>query len=211
VDASVLFRRVNKIPTGGNKETKWKTEGKAIQKLPHLGIHPIYSHKTQTLLWMPGSACWWKPDMAVSWDALPEPDIQRRKLVANHWIEYRGPWWRSCRRNWRSWGGLKTHGGSNSVNNLNPWSSQGLDHQPDNTHEVTHGTVHICGRGWPCWTSVGGEALGPEGVQCPSVGECQGRRTGVGGSTLIEAGGGEMGWRSFWRGDVERGKHLKCK
>jgi hypothetical protein len=28
---------------------------------------------------------------------------------------------------------------------------------------------------------VGGEALGLEGVRCPSVGECQGRRTGVGG------------------------------
>jgi hypothetical protein len=42
---------------------------------------------------------------------------------------------------------------------------------------------------------VGGEALGPEGVRCPSVGECQRGKTGVGGwmgSTLIEAGGGEM-------------------
>ena len=42
---------------------------------------------------------------------------------------------------------------------------------------------------------MGGEALGPEGVQCPSVGECQGGRMGVGewGSTLIEAGGEGMG------------------
>ena len=29
-----------------------ETEGRAIQRLPHLGIHPIYSHQTQTLLWM---------------------------------------------------------------------------------------------------------------------------------------------------------------
>ena len=35
-----------------------ENEGKAIQKLPHLGIHSIYSHQTQMLLWMPGSACW---------------------------------------------------------------------------------------------------------------------------------------------------------
>jgi hypothetical protein len=28
--------------------------------------------------------------------------------------------------------------------------------------------------------SVGGEALKPVGVQCPSVGECQGRKKGVG-------------------------------
>jgi hypothetical protein len=25
------------------------TEGKAIERLPHLGIHPIYRHQTQTL------------------------------------------------------------------------------------------------------------------------------------------------------------------
>ena len=42
---------------GGNTETKCgaETEGKAIQRLPHLGIHPIYSCQTGTLLWMPGS------------------------------------------------------------------------------------------------------------------------------------------------------------
>jgi hypothetical protein len=59
VSASVLFIRVNKILIGGNMETKCgaETEGKAIQRLPHLGIHPIYSHQTQALLWMPGSAC----------------------------------------------------------------------------------------------------------------------------------------------------------
>jgi hypothetical protein len=27
---------------------------------------------------------------------------------------------------------------------------------------------------------MGGQALGPEGVPCPSVGECQGGKTGVG-------------------------------
>jgi hypothetical protein len=46
VDASVLLRRGNKILTGGNMETKYgaETEGNAIQRLPHLGTHPIYSH-----------------------------------------------------------------------------------------------------------------------------------------------------------------------
>jgi hypothetical protein len=59
VDASVLLRRMNKILTGGNTETKCgaQTEGKAIQRLPHLGIYPIHSHQTWTLLWIPGSAC----------------------------------------------------------------------------------------------------------------------------------------------------------
>jgi hypothetical protein len=34
----------------GNAETKsgTETEGKAIQRLPHLGIHPICRHQTQT-------------------------------------------------------------------------------------------------------------------------------------------------------------------
>ena len=35
----------------------------------------------------------------------------------------------------------------------------------EGTHGLTHGAGHICGRGWPCWTSVGGEALEPEGVR----------------------------------------------
>ena len=40
------------------------------------------------------------------------------------------------------------------------------------------------------WTSVGGMALGPERVRCPSVEEYQDRKVEVGGwgSTLIEAG-----------------------
>jgi hypothetical protein len=59
VDASMLLRRENKIFTGGNMETKCgaETEGKAIQRLPNLGIHPIYSHQIRTLLWKLGRAC----------------------------------------------------------------------------------------------------------------------------------------------------------
>jgi hypothetical protein len=63
VDASVLLKRRNKILTEGNMHTKCgaETEGKAIQRLPHLGIHPIYSHQTWKLLQMPRSACRQKP------------------------------------------------------------------------------------------------------------------------------------------------------
>jgi hypothetical protein len=48
---SVHLRRGNKIPLGGHTETKCgaETEAKIIQRLPHLGIHPIYSYQTQTL------------------------------------------------------------------------------------------------------------------------------------------------------------------
>ena len=53
-DQNVDFRRVNKALTGGNTETKCatETEGKVIQRLPHLEIHPIYSHQTPMLLRM---------------------------------------------------------------------------------------------------------------------------------------------------------------
>ena len=52
VEASVLLRRGNKILKGGNMETKYgaETEGKAIQILPNLGIHPmLYVTNIKTL------------------------------------------------------------------------------------------------------------------------------------------------------------------
>jgi hypothetical protein len=54
VVTSVLFGGGNKMPMGGDTEMKCgaETEGKVIQRLPYLGIHPIYSQQTQTLLWM---------------------------------------------------------------------------------------------------------------------------------------------------------------
>jgi hypothetical protein len=59
VVTSVLLRRGNKIPMEGVTETKCeaKTEGMTIQRLPHLGIHPIDNHQNQSLLWMPRRAC----------------------------------------------------------------------------------------------------------------------------------------------------------
>jgi hypothetical protein len=62
------FRRGSKIPIGRDIETKYgaETEGKTIQRLPYLGIHPIHSHQTQTLLWLPTSAYCHEPDIDVS-------------------------------------------------------------------------------------------------------------------------------------------------
>jgi hypothetical protein len=65
VGASVLLRRGNKIQEQIWRQCGAETEGKTIQRLPHLGVHPIYSHQTQTLFWMPRSACWQEPDIAV--------------------------------------------------------------------------------------------------------------------------------------------------
>jgi hypothetical protein len=76
-----------------------------------------------------------------------------------------------------------------------PWSEQELStsqtplellgtRPPTKEYTWTHGSGRICGRGWPYWTSVGGEALAPEGVLCPSVG---GR--GCWGNNFIEERG----------------------
>ena len=79
VDTLVLLRRGIKIPMEGVTETKFRAETveMTIQRLPHLEIHPIYNHQTQTLLWMPTRACWQEPNKAVSWEALPVPDKYR--------------------------------------------------------------------------------------------------------------------------------------
>jgi hypothetical protein len=55
VDTSFLLRIGNKIPMEGVAETKFGAKKKewTIQRLPHLGIHPLISHQTQTLLHMP--------------------------------------------------------------------------------------------------------------------------------------------------------------
>jgi hypothetical protein len=59
VDTSILPKRGDKIPMKGVTETKFRaeTERMIIQRLPCLRIHPIYNHQTQTLLWIPSSAC----------------------------------------------------------------------------------------------------------------------------------------------------------
>ena len=53
MDTSVLLRREIKIPVGGDTETKFgaETEGKAIQKLLHLGnLSHIQSSNPDTIV-----------------------------------------------------------------------------------------------------------------------------------------------------------------
>jgi hypothetical protein len=59
VDTLLLLRMGNKIPMEGVIETKFgaEKEGRTIQRLPHLGIHPINNLQTQTLLHMPARFC----------------------------------------------------------------------------------------------------------------------------------------------------------
>jgi hypothetical protein len=66
VDTSVLLRRGNKIPIEGVTQTKLgaETEGMTIQRLPHLGIYPIYCHPDRIV--DAKRACRQEPDTAVS-------------------------------------------------------------------------------------------------------------------------------------------------
>jgi hypothetical protein len=61
------------------------------------------------------------------------------------------------------------------MNNQYPQSSLELYHQSKKTRGGTCGSSYICSRGWPSRSSMGGEALGPVKVLCPSIGECLGQ------------------------------------
>jgi hypothetical protein len=55
MDTSIDLRKGNKPLMEGVTETKCGVETKemTMERLTHLGIHPIYNHQTQTLLFMP--------------------------------------------------------------------------------------------------------------------------------------------------------------
>ena len=57
VNTSILLRRGNKTLRSGDTETQYEaeTEGKAIQRLHYMQIHPIYRYQTQTLSLIPRS------------------------------------------------------------------------------------------------------------------------------------------------------------
>jgi hypothetical protein len=64
-------------------------------------------------------------------------------------------------------------------NNMNQPVPPELSKTKPLTKEGTHGSSCICSREWPCWTSVGGMALGLGKSRCPSVGKCQGGKVEV--------------------------------
>jgi len=119
-------------------------------------------------------------------------------LVANHWSENGVPNGASRERTEVAEGLCNSIRRTTLSTNQNPQNSQGLKYQPKSTHGVTHGSIYICSRGWPCQASMGVKALGPvKGLmsQCRGMPGQGGRREWVVGrrSTLIEAGGRGMG------------------
>jgi hypothetical protein len=81
VDTLFLLRMGSKIPMEGVTETRFraKSEGRTIQRLLHLGIHPIKTHQTQTLLNIPKRVCLQGPAIAVSCEAMPVPGKYRSR------------------------------------------------------------------------------------------------------------------------------------
>ena len=70
---SFLPRIGNKISMEGVAEKKFGAKMKrwTIQRLPHLGVHPIISHQMQILLHMPARFCRKDSDIAVLCEASP--------------------------------------------------------------------------------------------------------------------------------------------
>jgi hypothetical protein len=83
--------------------------------------------------------------------------------------------------------------------------AMGLNHQPKKTHGGTHGSSCICSRGWPSWSSMGGEVLGPPKVPGPSIREWQGQEVGMGGF-VNRARGEAMG--GFSEGETRKGDKI---
>jgi hypothetical protein len=79
VDMSPLLRIGNKTSLEGVTETKFGAEMKGwiIQRLPHLGIHPLISHQMLTLLHTIARFCRKDTDIAVSCEAIPVPGKYR--------------------------------------------------------------------------------------------------------------------------------------
>jgi hypothetical protein len=71
------------------------------------------------------------------------------------------------------------------MTNQYPQSSLELNHQSKKAHGGTCGSSCICSRGWPNWSSMGVEALGPVEVLCPSIGNA---RTRNGSGWVVEEG-----------------------
>jgi hypothetical protein len=92
---------------------------------------------------------------------LPEPDKYRGGCLQPTIRLSMGSLMEELEKGLRELRSLQLRRKNNNINQLDPQNSQGLNHQPKSTHGGTNGSKHICSRGWPCWTSVGREALDP--------------------------------------------------
>ena len=136
--------------TRGNTGLKNRDWRKGHQRLPHLGIHPLYRHKTQTLLHMQWSACWQGPVIAVSWESLKEPHKHRGRCSwPNNQTEHRAP--NGSVRERTEWAeGVCNPRKNISINQPDHPELQALNHQQKCTHGGTHWSSHIYSQEWHC-------------------------------------------------------------
>ena len=93
-------------------------------------------------------------------------------LTANHWTKHRIHDGEVGERTEGPKRGLWPHGGSNSINWPDSWSSQRLEHQLKRDPWLY---PHM----WQSMALL--DINGPEGVRLSSVGVCQGGKAGMGG------------------------------
>ena len=106
-------------------------------------------------------------------------------LSVNHWTEHRVLNGGTREKTQGAEGICSPIGGTTISNNQTLQSSQRLNHQRKTIHGATDGSSHICSRGWPSRSSMGG----PVKALCPSIGECHGPKGSVGG--LVSRGSRE--------------------
>jgi hypothetical protein len=91
-----------------------------------------------------------------------------KTLIANNWTELRDP---NTRRTEVAEGVYNPIGRTTVSTNQTTQSSQGLNHQPKNTHGGTHGSCYLCRRRWPYLASMREEVFGPMEACCLSIGD----------------------------------------
>jgi hypothetical protein len=140
--------------------------------------------------------------------------IQRLMLTVIHWTEHRVPNEGARERTQRAEEVSSSIGGTTiSTNQISSPLLPDLPGTKIPAKQYTWSTQVsscICSRGWPCWTSMEGEALGPGKAQYPNVGEFEGWVVGVGmcgRDTLVQAEGGMMRQGVSW-GETEKGDNI---
>ena len=137
-------------------------EGMTVKRLPHLGIHPINSHQTQTLLHMPAKFCWQEPDISVSCEAMPVPGKYRSGCSQlSNWMEHRAPNGGDRERTQGAKGVCIPTGRTTMWTNQYP---RALD------------SSCICNRRWPSWLSLGRKAPWSSKLYMPQYRENNGAK-----------------------------------
>jgi hypothetical protein len=202
VDTSVFLRRGNKIPMERSYRDKvwsrdWRNDHS--ERMSYLGNTSHIQSQTPDIIVDKVNKClltgaWYS--FASAWQTW------KWMLTAINWTEHRVPNEGARESTQGSEGVCSPIGGTIIWTTSTPELSSGT--KPPTKECTWWDSCYICSRGWPSWSSMGGKALGPVKALCPSVGECQGQKTGLCG--LVSRGRGQgIGEGRFQRGNQGRG------